>query len=62
MDEMFYQLEVADIIPMGDYPDENFVLSLKVTDYKMEPYSFSEALSADIDKREQEFSYNKANE
>lgn len=61
LDESFYNLDVADIWQMGEYPDEDFVLSLKVTDYKIGPYSFSEAMSKDIDKREQEFSHNGAN-
>jgi hypothetical protein len=58
LDDFFYTLDVADTCEMGEYPDEDFVLSLQVTDYKMGPYSFSDALSADIDKREQEFSHN----
>jgi len=62
LDDWFYNLSVADVWQMGEYPDEDFVLSLKVTDYQMGQYSFSEALSADIDKREQEFSHNNANE
>lgn len=62
LNEWFYNLDVADIWQMGEYPDEDFVLSLKVTDYQMGPYSFSEAMSADIDKREQEVSHNNANE
>ena len=62
LDESFYNLDVADIWQMGEYPDEDFVLSLKVTDYNIGPYSFSEAMSKDIDKREQEFSHNNTNE
>lgn len=58
LDDEYYNLEVADIWKMGDYPDENFILSLKVTGYQQGPYSFSEAMSADIDKREQEFTHN----
>jgi len=60
LDDWFYNLDVADVWQMGEYPDEDFVLSLKVTNYQMGQYSFSEALSADIDKREQEFSHNNA--
>jgi len=58
LDTNYYQMDVADIWQMGSYPEENFVLSLKVSDYRIGPYSFSEALSANIDKREQEFSHN----
>ncbi len=56
--DSYYNLTVADVWQMGEYPDENFVLSLKVDNYRMGPYSFSEALSADMDKREQEFTHN----
>lgn len=58
LDDRYYNLSVADVWQMGDYPDDNFVLSLKVTDYMVGPYSFSEAMSAEIDEREQEFGYN----
>ena len=68
LEEYFYQMDVADIAqltqtPSGltaneQYPQGDFVLSLKVTDYRMGPYSFSEAMSADIDKREEEHSHN----
>jgi hypothetical protein len=58
LDENFYHLSVSDIWQMGEYPDENFVLSLKVTQYMKGPYSFSEAMSADIDKRHEEFAHN----
>jgi hypothetical protein len=56
--EDFFHLEVADVWQMGEYPDDDFVLSLKVTDYMQGPYSFSEAMSADIDKREEEYTPN----
>lgn len=54
----FYHLDVADIYEMDSYPDDDYVLSLKVTDYMIGEYSFSEAMSEDIDKREQEFGPN----
>ena len=31
LNEWYYNLDVADIWKMGEYPDEDFVLSLKVT-------------------------------
>lgn len=72
LNEWYYNLDVADVWQMtqtpsglqdGDsYPEGDFVLSLKVTDYKMGQYSFSEALSTDIDNREQKFSHNGADE
>lgn len=68
LDTNYYQMDVEDVwqmtqAPSGlhsgdDYPQGDFVLSLKVSDYRIGPYSFSEALSANIDKREQEFSHN----
>lgn len=68
LNEFYYNLSVADVwqmtqspsgSPMNDeYPAGDFVLSLKVTDYQMGPYSFSEAMSTDIDKRDQEFDHN----
>lgn len=58
LDDSFWHLDVADVWQMGDYPDENFVLSLRVTDYMNGPYSFSEAMSADIDKRHEEYTPN----
>lgn len=70
--DKYYNLDVADVwqmtqTPSGltsddSYPEGDFVLSLKVTDYMTGPHSFSEALSADIDKREQKFSHNGAQE
>lgn len=53
--DTYYWMEVADIWQMGDYPDENFILSLKVTGYEHGPYAFSEALTTDVDKRETRF-------
>lgn len=58
LDDAFYNLDVIAMYEMGEYPDDDYVLSLKVTDYKIGPYSFSEAMSADIDKRHEEFSHN----
>lgn len=58
LSEHYYQLEVADITTMGDYPSTDFTLSLKVSDYMMGPYSFSEAMSSYVDKREQQMNHN----
>lgn len=58
LDDQFYHLDVADVWQMGEYPDDDFVLSLKVTDYMTGPYSFSEAMSIDIDNREEEYTHN----
>jgi hypothetical protein len=54
----FFNLEVESTWEMNDYPNENYVLSLKVTDYMMGEHSFSEALTADIDGRETRFQPN----
>ena len=54
----FFHIEADSTWEMSDYPNENYVLSLKVTDYMMGPHSFSEALTADIDARETRFQPN----
>lgn len=71
LNKTYYNMSVADVWQMTvsrsgqeidkEYPEGDFVLSLKVTDYQMGPYSFSEAFSANIDKREQEFGPNGSN-
>lgn len=53
----YWNLDVEGIREYGDYPDEDYVLSLEVTDYRSGPYSFAEELQMDIDKRETEYSY-----
>lgn len=57
VDGMYINFEVEHIRKFGDYPDEDFVLSLQVTGYESGPFSFNEQLTADIDKRECEYSW-----
>lgn len=56
--ENYYNLEVTTIRKSGDYPDEDRVLSLRVTDYMAGPRSFSEAMSVDVDRRHERFNPN----
>lgn len=53
----FWCLEVEDVREYGNYPEENYVLSLQVTGYQGGPYSFSDELQEDVDKRETEYNY-----
>jgi hypothetical protein len=55
LSENFYNLDVDGVRTEDEYPDEPYVLSLKVSDYQQGPYSFNEALSADVDSRETRF-------
>ena len=50
--DRFFNLDVQSVNEEGDYPNEDYKLVLKVTGYKTGPQSFSEALTAPIDKRE----------
>lgn len=55
LSENYYNLDISGIQINDDYPEEDYVVSLKVQDYKQGPYPFSEALSAKVDKRETRF-------
>jgi len=48
----YYYLSVSGIRQVGDYPDEDYVLSLRVESEMHGEYSFSEVMSKDIDRRE----------
>lgn len=52
LEDNFYYLSVDGIRQVGDYPDEDYVLSLKVGSEMHGEYSFSKPLSADADSRE----------
>jgi hypothetical protein len=52
LSENFYYLLVDGIRAVGDYPEEDYVLSLKVDRDKTGQYSFSEPLSESTDRRE----------
>lgn len=57
LDDQYFFFEVEDVWEFGDYPDEDYTLSLKVTGYRQGPYAFSEQLQTDVDKRETEFEW-----
>lgn len=52
LDESSYYLEVEGGFSYGDYPNEDYVLCLKVTGYVKEPYSFADEMDVAVDKRE----------
>jgi len=52
LEDNYYHLSVDGIRQVGDYPDEDYVLSLKVVSEMHGEYSFSKPLSADADSRE----------
>lgn len=56
LDDKFWQLGVSGFKTYDEgYPDEDFVLSLEVDNYRSGPHSFSDELKTDIDKRETQF-------
>ena len=57
INETYFYMDVLDIREYGEYPDEDYVLSLKVSRHRQGEYAFSQELREDIDKREQEYSY-----
>lgn len=57
--ESFYNFSLNDITHWNQgYPDDDYALTLFVDKYQQGEYTFRDALLADIDGREQEFSYN----
>ena len=52
LSDSYYYLDINGIQINDEYPDEDYVVSLKVQNYKQGPESFSEELTADIDRRE----------
>lgn len=57
LDDQYFFFEVEDVWEFGDYPDEDYVLSLKVTGYRQGPFAFSEQLQTEVDKRETEYEW-----
>ncbi len=59
IDDTYFYLEVDDVWEFGDYPDEEYTLSVKVTNYRDGKYAFTEELqpSTEVDKRETEYSW-----
>lgn len=58
LDDRYFHITADNSFEMGDYPDENFVLSIEASECMIGQHTFSEALTADVDKREQQFSPN----
>jgi len=58
MDDNFYYLDVDAIRAVGDYPDEDYMLSLKVGSTINGEYSFSKPLRMQADTREEWINYN----
>lgn len=59
MDSNFYYLNVDAIRAIGNYPDEDYTLSLKVDSTMDGEYSFSKPLRMDADTREEWINYDK---
>lgn len=52
-----YSLSVSAITAHGEYPDDDYILSMLVDDIYRTRYSFAEELQEPIDRRHEEFSY-----
>lgn len=52
MDEQFYYFDVTAFRCHDEYPDEDYVLSMLVRSHMQGGHSFSEPLTADVDRRE----------
>lgn len=48
----YFYMNAESLQSHDEYPDENFILSVKTQDYSQGEYSFTEALTKDIDRRE----------
>jgi len=48
----YYNLDCVNVRVVDDYPDNDYIASLRVYSYRKGEHSFSEALSTDVDKRE----------
>jgi len=55
LEDNYYHLSVDGIRAVGDYPDEDYILSLKVESAMHGKYSFSEAMTENIDRRETKY-------
>lgn len=58
MSNNYYNLDVSSVRVVDEYPDRDYLLSLKVEGYQQGRYSFSEELTSDVDSRETEVNYN----
>lgn len=52
LSENYYRLSVDGVRAIDDYPDEDYVLSLKVVGEMHGEHSFSKPMTEDIDRRE----------
>ncbi len=55
LEDNYYHLSVDGIRAVGDYPDEDYILSLKVGSEMHGEYSFSKPMTENIDSREKRF-------
>lgn len=55
--DSYYYFTPDEITVHDEYPDEDFVISVKTTDPRSGEFSFAEELQEDIDKRVTEYSY-----
>jgi hypothetical protein len=53
--ETYYYMSAETVDVDGDYPEEPYVLSLRVSDYRFGSETFAESLLEDIDKRETKY-------
>jgi hypothetical protein len=51
----YYNMDVESVSINSDYPDNDYIMTVTVENYRSGPYSFSEALTADVDRRETRF-------
>lgn len=57
--ESVYTLTIEDMIYWDrDYPENDYAVTLFVSDFEQDEYTFHDELLTEIDGREQEFSYN----
>jgi|APHM01.1.fsa_nt_gi hypothetical protein len=57
--ESVYTLSVTDMTHWDrNYPEEDYAVTLFVDEFRQDKYTFHDELLTEIDKREQEFSYN----
>jgi len=59
IDDTYFYLEVDDVWEFGEYPDEEYTLSVKVANYRDGKHAFTEQLQpeTEVDKRETRFEW-----
>lgn len=53
LSDNYYNLDVSGLRAVGEYPDENYILSMKVDSEMHGEHSFSDELTKEIDRRPQ---------